>query len=361
MSKLIEGLWDCPYCEQKGIGGLTKQCPHCGHPQDEGTKFYLGEKKEYLADDVAKNYGKGADWTCSFCGSLNRYHVEECVGCGAQRESKSGDYFDNPKKNAMQQETNPQCIKLQNDKYSTVSGIKQNARDNKSFEGLKSRKRIGIILAALFALMAIILWPKSTAATLQDKSWSREIPIEVYKTVQESDWSVPAGGREYDHKEEIHHYNQVIDHYEDVSVERSREVLDGYDTQTDYVDNGDGTFSEHTIQIPRYRTEYYTEIESQPVYRDVPIYQTKYYYEIERWVYDHSVNTSGKMEEPYWGDVVLADQQREGERVEKYTVFFVTKKNKTYEKEVSFDDWKKYEIGEKRKIVIQMGKIKKIK
>lgn len=39
----------------------------------------------------------------------------------------------------------------------------------------------------------------------------------------------------------------------------------------------------------------------------------------------------------------------------------VAKKNKTYEKEVSFDDWKKYEIGEKRKIVIQMGKIKKIK
>ena len=51
--KIIEGLWDCPYCGQKGIGGLTKSCPNCAHPQDAGTKFYLGEKKEYLEEDKA--------------------------------------------------------------------------------------------------------------------------------------------------------------------------------------------------------------------------------------------------------------------------------------------------------------------
>ncbi len=96
--KIIEGLWDCPYCGQKGIGGLTKSCPNCAHPQDAGTKFYLGEKKEYLEEDKAKDYGKGADWTCAFCGSLNRYGNTNCNNCGAQRGDSSGDYFENRRK-----------------------------------------------------------------------------------------------------------------------------------------------------------------------------------------------------------------------------------------------------------------------
>ena len=96
--KIVEGLWDCPYCGQKGIGGLVKSCPNCAHPQDADTKFYLGEKKAYLDEEKAKDYGKGADWTCSFCGSLNRYGNANCVNCGAQREDSSGDYFENRKK-----------------------------------------------------------------------------------------------------------------------------------------------------------------------------------------------------------------------------------------------------------------------
>ncbi|MDO5154862.1 MAG: hypothetical protein Q4D51_02755 [Eubacteriales bacterium] len=356
MSNLVEGLWDCPYCNQKGIGGLKKQCPGCGHPQDEGTKFYLGEQKNYLDAKVAQNYGKGADWTCSFCGGLNRYHVGECVNCGAPKESKSGDYFDNPKKMAEQKQSS-----TLSPKYSPASSVKTQDKERGMRESLRTRKRFAWIAALLIALMTIILWPKNTAATLQDKSWSREIQIEAYKTVKESDWAVPAGGREYDHKKEIHHYDHVIDHYEDVSVQKSRDVLDGYDTHTNYIDNGDGTFKEETVQTPRYRTEYYTETERQPVYKDVPIYKTKYYYEIEKWIYDHSVKTDGKKEDPYWGDVVLADQEREGERIEKYVVTFVTKKNKVYNKDVSLEEWQKFELGEKRKIVVQMGKIKKIK
>ena len=45
--KLIEGIWDCPYCDAKGIGGLRKYCPNCGHPQDKGTKFRVGEETRY--------------------------------------------------------------------------------------------------------------------------------------------------------------------------------------------------------------------------------------------------------------------------------------------------------------------------
>lgn len=47
MGKLVEGLWDCPFCDNKRIRAGQKTCPNCGHPQDENTKFYKknnGEK-----------------------------------------------------------------------------------------------------------------------------------------------------------------------------------------------------------------------------------------------------------------------------------------------------------------------------
>ena len=100
MGKKIEGLWDCPYCGTKGIGGLTKHCPSCGHPQDADTQFYLPSQKKYLDEETAEKYGKGADWTCSYCGSLNRYYATECSNCGASREETSGDYNDNKRKRA---------------------------------------------------------------------------------------------------------------------------------------------------------------------------------------------------------------------------------------------------------------------
>ena len=48
MSRIVKGYWDCPYCGNKGISGLEKRCTACGHSQDEGTKFYLKEQKEYV-------------------------------------------------------------------------------------------------------------------------------------------------------------------------------------------------------------------------------------------------------------------------------------------------------------------------
>lgn len=351
MSEIIEGLWDCPYCDQKGIGGLTKSCPNCGHPQDEGTKFYLGSEKRVLDKETAKNYGKGADWTCSYCGSNNRCTLSECANCGGSREESSGDYFTNQKK-TQGIVANPAPKKELNVKSETPWPILLRRKI--------LMKRLSII-AAIVVLLLAVFWPKNVTAVVQDKNWDRSIDVEVYKTVKESDWSVPAGGREYDHKQEIHHYNHVVDHYESVDVQKSREVLDGYDSHTEYSDNGDGTFTSHTVQTPRYRTEYYTETEQRPVYRDDPIYQTKYYYEIERWVVHHTVDTDGKADEPYWGEVVLEDGQREGSRREKYQVSFETKKGKVYEKEFSLEEWNRFRIGDKKKLVIQVGVIKKIK
>ena len=46
MGKLVEGLWDCPFCDNKRIRAGQKTCPNCGHPQDENTKFYMPDAIE---------------------------------------------------------------------------------------------------------------------------------------------------------------------------------------------------------------------------------------------------------------------------------------------------------------------------
>ena len=54
MGKIIEGLWDCPFCGNKRIRAGQKICPDCGHPQDENTKFYMPDEIKYVSEEEAE-------------------------------------------------------------------------------------------------------------------------------------------------------------------------------------------------------------------------------------------------------------------------------------------------------------------
>ncbi len=350
-NKIIEGLWDCPYCGQKGIGGLTKSCPNCAHPQDEGTKFYLGSEKKAVDAEKAKNYGKGADWTCAFCGSLNRYNNENCSNCGAERADSSGDYFENRRKEAAKAAPPPAPPP-------------------------KKRKLwpLLLVLLAIIAVVVLIAMPRSKDVTVSDKAWSRSIAIEEYVTLRESDWSVPSGGRVVNSRREIRSYNQVLDHYATEPYEVAEEVLDGYDTYTDYEDNGDGTFTEITREEPRYRTEYHTEYREVPVYRQEPVYDTLFDYDIERWVPTREETARGssyepgdstlrglEVSEPYWPETRLSGSERERGHSESYTLYFTDKKKgSTYTARVSEEIWQKYKKGDGVELKVQGSRVVEI-
>lgn len=344
--RIVEALWDCPYCGQKRIGGLTKHCPGCGQPQSTNTVFYMGEKKNYVDADRAKNYGKGADWMCDYCGSLNRYDQTSCSNCGAEREEAKGDYFSNKTQDGSQ--TVP---KKQHFDPAPAPAPK------KGFPK--------ILLLGLLAIIAVITFfalPKKHDVSITSKEWAREISIEAYKTLQESDWTVPEGGRVTDQKSELHHYDKVLDHYEYVDVQRTRTVPNGSHTETTYSNNGDGTFTEHTREVTDYTTETYYETEKRPVYRDEPRYQTKYYYDIDRWVPERTVDTSGGEDEPYWGKPELASNERESGREEIYVLHMKdNKKDKEYSYTCSsLEEWNNYKSGDGITIVVQGGKVKEI-
>ncbi len=335
--RIVEGLWDCPYCGTKAIGGLTKHCPCCGHPQDAGTRFYMGTKIKYLDQDLAEQYGKGADWLCSYCGSLNRVRFKYCANCGSAKDESTADYFSNkPNVDAVPKPT-PR---------------KQNRP--------RWRRLLPLfVIAALIITMAAVLWPHKMTAEVITTSWTRQIEIEAYRTVQESAWDVPDGGRVYDQRRELHHYDQVVDHYETRTRTVSEQVYDGEDTHTSYSDNGDGTFSEHTYSSPRYRTEYHDETYSIPIYRDVPVYHTKYYYDIDKWTADRDAKSEGVDCEPYWPEYALTDNERTGFQYETYKLDMM-QGDDLYVAALPYDIWRNYHVGDPIEITVSAGELKKV-
>ena len=343
--KIFEGLWDCPYCGQKGIGGLVKSCPNCAHPQDAGTKFYMGSQKNQLDEEKAKDYGKGADWTCAFCGSMNRYGETNCVNCGAERADSSGDYFENRKKEAAAAAApKPEPV--------------PQPRPPKP-GGRKGLKILGVILAALVLFFIIRAIPRDKGVTVQDKAWERSIAYETYQVVREQDWGLPEGAELVDSGRAVRYYEEVFDHYDTEEYDVSEEVLDGYDTYVDYVDNGDGTFTEVENEVPRYRTEWHTETRQVKVYRKEPVYETLYTYDIGRWLPEmepatargscwqpsNELNRMGgswQVSEPYWPEDRLSDDSREVTRWASYYLILADKKGNSYTVTVPEEIWNRY-------------------
>lgn len=383
--RILVGYWDCCSCGTKKIRGTEENCPNCGAPKGN-TKCYLDtEHKEYLDKETSKNYGKGANWICPYCGNQNRYYSTHCRGCGGPKTESVEDYFgDNPNSTTSQKEIYQEDTLSHYDRSSVLDREDPRKEETRFSETSKSKigfkekmfnfvsnnkKPIFIGSSAIMALVALVFLlialftPHIYNATVTANSWERSISIEEYKTVKEDAWSVPSGGRVYKSLEEIHHYDSVLDHYETVTVTKSREVIDHYDTHTEYSysDNGDGTFTEHshTVSDPVYRTEHYTETEQEPVYKDVPVYKTKYYYEIERWVYNRTEKSSGKNDSKvYWPEYHLAKNEKVSNRNEVYGVVFTTDK-KDYKKKVTENELSSLTLDTKVKITVQAGIVTK--
>lgn len=203
--------------------------------------------------------------------------------------------------------------------------------------------------------------PKEQSLVVTETNWERVIEIQEYKTVKESDWSVPNGGRLYDTRSEIHHYDQVVDHYETVEEQKSEQYISGYESVvTGTRDLGNGYFEEITENRPVYSTRYWTETHEEPVYKSVPVYQTKYYYEIERWVHKENEKTNGINNEPYWAEISLKENEREGVKKETYKIITENNKKKTKEYQLDYSDWEKLKAGDEIKAKISAGNIKEI-
>ena len=351
MSKTVMGYWDCPVCGNRGITGDVMNCPACGRARGD-VQFYLKNGAdtaqreaddradlEYLSEEKAAEIGKNPDWYCSFCNSLNRDHAAFCTNCGASRESSESNYFDQLKKRKEAQQA----------EQAAQQGAQRTAPQRASKRPLLI---LAVILIAVVGLFMYMNGNKTQGDLLvTDISWARSIPVEQNQMFSESGWSLPEGAELTSQRREIHHYDQVLDHYEDVEVERSRQVVDHYETYYTYTDNGNGTFEEVPHERPVYTTEYYTETVSQPVYVSVPRYQTKYYYNIWRWVQTRVAQSSGSDHEAAWPELNLAEDEREGSpRAEVYAFTVQNEKEALTTYTLAESDWRNINVGDRLNI-----------
>lgn len=349
MGRLIEGLWDCPYCGTKAIGGSNRECPNCGRPRDDETKFYMPSEINYVSEEKAKQINRNPDWICPYCDSLNSADDSNCKSCGSKRTSENLDYFSRENKSKTSvTKCEDEYKNSQEDTYDLPyenNGFSDSAKDF-----VKKRWKLLLVIPAVIALiigLIYLLIPKTEAFTINNFKWERNIEIEEYKTVQESDWVLPAGARLKYTNNEISHYKQVIDHYETKTREVAKQRISGYeDYVAGYRDLGNGYFEEIIDQRPIYETYYETEYYEEPVYRDEPVYQTKYYYEIDKWVYERNVKTQATDKSPYWGDVSLNNNERISNKYEVYYVIGTNQKGKEKQISIDYEKWNSLESGQ---------------
>ena len=337
--KLVMGYWDCTYCGTKGIKGTERNCPNCGTPRDKDIKFYLKEGPvEYLTEEQSKTKGKGQDWLCSSCGALNSTLVNICPSCGNPRDESDKGYFENRRKEEAKKAAPPPPVKPRRSlgKRQIILGI------------------IAAIVIAIVGAGIIDALPKSIDIT--DMWWESTQEIERYQECYENDWSLPEGAKLDYKQKEIHHYDQVLDHYETETYE-SYEVI-GSHTEYRYEDQGDGTYEEVPYSVSDYG--YVTRTREVPVYRDVPVYKTKYYYYIWRWKYEREVNATAHDKSPYYEKTELKKNERKGD---KRTIYYVkaVRKDKEKEYKTSKDIYMQLETGTTVKVRTSGKKITELK
>lgn len=130
--------------------------------------------------------------------------------------------------------------------------------------------KIGICGFSLVLIIVCVLLviPWNGVGTVENLSYERKLEIQVFREVEESNWSVPPSGIEIRHYQSYHH---------------SESYISGYSSSTKCSSDGDCTTS---------RT---------PIYSSRPIYRTKYDYRIQKWVTKTWVVKSGQGS-PIWPD-----------------------------------------------------------
>lgn len=342
MDKIMRGYWDCKYCGTQHIDGLVDVCPNCGKQKSADVRYYVDDTSTEVSDTELNAAGiireecdgEHPDWVCPYCNQLNNYADDVCVACGGLKSESECNYQD------FNEEPTQEEVKVPGKHAECKEGSEHSS--NKLYRLFVMFMSVLILSTLVFSLI-----PYREKQTVMGFSWSRTITVENLKTFNESDWYLPSRARLKRTSREFHYYQQVVDHYETKTRQKSRLVQDGYNISYTMRNNGNGTFTQKEHKTPKYKTEYYTETYQAPVYRNRPVYDTKYYYEIDRWVADMEYPSSGNDKKPYWSTTyVLKKKQRDSSRQEVYYVYYVSDSGKKTKVKVRYGEWKNISKGD---------------
>jgi len=293
-----EMFWDCKYCGQKKLLGLTHRfCAGCGAPQDPNARYFPPDSEKVLVKDHPL---VGADLACPACKQPMSRFAKCCTNCGSPIDRGA--------------EVARRADVVVPDPGATPFGMgavpPQAAAPAKG--GFPT---LFVVLGAIGAVvitivLVAIFWKREGVFEVTGLAWERNVAIERFEPARKSVWcdSKPIGARELSRRKE---------------QRSTKQVQDGETCQTRKKDNGNGTYKEVRECKPKYKSE--------------PVYDDKCEVEVTEWRTSRTLTAKGASpsDPPKWPAVTLSQPgtclgcEREGARTEKYTVSFTDPKSKT--------------------------------
>lgn len=363
--------WKCLTCGSGPFRGDLKHCPNCGAACTGS--WYLPEDRELVDADSLKDLGKGPNWICGSCESMNGAVAAHCTNCGAAKGAGSefdrvdlgytlpgggdiqADHTLHPVSSAPTREQTAQQVG-----YFTAAHDEPGGSGSKVFSTVLREQRrrsrnwrpIVILLAIALVIIGLVYLATrthETRASISSFSWSRTISIQKYDWVNRDNLTgCPAGSRNCDTRWEQVGSHQEFSHYKVYDTESCRQVPDGQTCRERCTSNGDGTADCEDICTTDYREECTTTTHRDPVYVTVPDYGNRYYYQIQEWIYSRSVTTGAADRDPFWGDPMLGSiglPEQEAGRSERYLVHYTTieEEPRPIDRELAYSEWVEYD------------------
>lgn len=326
----VELEWSCKRCGTRNPG-TQKVCSNCGAAMSEQDQFELPAQQELITDkEKLEQAKKGPDIICPYCGTRNPAGAESCAQCsGGLKEGKAreqGQVLGALSTAPVPEENCPFCgtpnpVNAQRCKHCNGSLVKTPAAPPQPAQppssgsaakkvglGLCGAVAVGFLVLACIIFLVLSMRTEAITAEVQSVHWERSIAILEERPVKHEDWedSIPAGADKGSCQEKLR---------ETVSepVAGANEVCG-----TPYtVDKGSGVGE--VVQDCEYE-----------------VYDSWCSYTQLEWTVTDTEIAQGDDLNPFWPVVSLSNVQREGDRVEEFTVtFWSDSKNETYTMSVS--------------------------
>jgi len=301
MEKTYQMLWDCTYCGQKKLLGLSHRfCANCGAPQNAALRYYPSDAEKVAVED--HRYA-GADVACPSCHHFCSRLANNCVNCGGPMAGGREAAMRQAQVAAAGAGFRGESAQDARAAFGGPQGMPPQGAPPAAKKSSCAVVAIGLIVAVIvgMGMIGLFCWKKSGSFEVAGQSWERRIAIETFGPVRSKAWcdELPAGARVIDRARE---------------KRSTRQVADGQECNTVRKDMGDGTFKEKQ--------------ECKPRYKDEPVYGDRCEYERNEWKKTRDAQARGNSasDAPRWPDPGLARQgsclgcEREGSREESYRV-----------------------------------------
>jgi hypothetical protein len=308
-------VWTCPACGTKNPGP-RKTCSGCGAAQPDNVQFEKAAEEKLITDaaEVAQAK-KGADIHCPYCGTRNPADATKCSQCagdltGGEKRAAGkvlGLFSSTPAKpiNCPSCGTpNPpdaaHCSSCGAPlgQYATPGPVPPPAKTRGSKKWLFLA---GAVVLIGIIIMVISCWPRNVAGEVNSVAWQRSIPIEEIQPVKHDGWEddVPSEAANVSCKMKERNVQ------DSPAPNATKECGEPYSK-----DLGNGRAE--VVQDCSYH-----------VYDDYCTYTLKEWTEVDE------ARAQGTDYKPYWPSLNLKSGQREGKRLETYSVVFKNE-NKEY-------------------------------